>query len=202
VKFTAKLSLARASTLGGVLDVLAPITSRASGRADVEYFTARNRNRFTAPINSTDGRIRFRRNLPQAQARLGTGILTINYNGDTNTRPQSVRLRAANNKANLMLSRPTYVNGRIRASGQVSSRARGVVRLQLEYQTILCNVQILKFRGQISDGRWSINEKLTPQQQFEIATRLGTVHSYTLFTGYFERRIRGEMRAFQVLGNR
>ena len=34
-----------------------------------------------------------------------------------------------------------------------------------------------------------------------MARRTGSVHSYTLFTGYFERRIRGEMQSYQVLGN-
>ena len=35
-----------------------------------------------------------------------------------------------------------------------------------------------------------------------IAQRSGTVHSYTLFTGYMPRRVRGEMRSFQILGSR
>ena len=200
-KLTSKLSIARASTLGNALDVLAPITSLASGRVNVEYHAAGRRNRFTAPVNSTDGRIRFRRTLPAAQARLGTGIVTITYPGDADTRPQEVRLRGARNKANLDLARPRIVNNRIRASGTVNERARGVVRLQLEYQ-VGCTVRVLRFRGRISNGRWRINEQLTQTQLFEIALRTGTVHSYTLFTGYFERRIRGEMRAFQVLPSR
>jgi hypothetical protein len=33
----------------------------------------------------------------------------------------------------------------------------------------------------------------------QIASRRGTVHSYTLFTGYLARRIRGEMRSYEVL---
>ncbi len=200
-KFTSKLSIARVSTVGGALDVLAPITSRASGRANVEYHAAGRRTRFTTAVNSVDGRIRFRRNLPAAQVALGTGIVTLSYPGDADTRPQVVRLRGARNKAQLDLSRPQIVNNAIRASGRISSAARGVVRLQLEYQ-FGCIVRTLAFRGRISDGRWSINETLTPTQLGEIALRTGSVHSYTLFTGYFERRIRGEMRAFQVLPDR
>ena len=34
----------------------------------------------------------------------------------------------------------------------------------------------------------------------QIGGRCGTLHSYTLFTGYIERRIRGEMKSYQVLG--
>lgn len=200
-KFTSKLSLARASTFGAELDVLAPITSRASGRAHVEYHAAARRTRFTAPVNSTDGRIRFRRALPAPQAALGTGIVTLAYPGDADTRPQVVRLRGARNQARLDLSRPRIVGNRIRAAGTISKAARGIVRLQLEYQ-FGCAVRVLRFRGTIANGRWSINEALTQTQLVEIALRTGTVHSYTQFTGYFPRRIRGEMRAFQVLATR
>lgn len=200
-KLTSKLSIARVSTAGNALDVLAPITSLASGRVNVVYHAAGQRTRFTAPISSAEGRIRFLRRLPAAQARLGTGIVTLTYPGDADTRPQEVRLRGARNRAQLELSRPRIVNNRIRASGTISNSARGVVRLQLEYQ-FGCEVRILRFRGRIGGGRWSINEALTPPQLAEIAQRTGTVHSYTLFTGYFARRIRGEMRAFQVLGDR
>ncbi len=201
---TAKLSLARATInrSARVLDVLAPITSLASGRVNVELNAAGRRFRFTAAINSRDGRIRFRQRIPAAQARLGTGILTIAYRGDPDTRPQTVRLRAALQKAELRLARPTIAaNGRLRASGTVSNRARGVVRVQIEYfadgQT-----RTRQFNARISNGRWSLNQALSATIRNEIARRSGTVHSYTLFTGYLPARMRGEMRSFQVLGNR
>jgi hypothetical protein len=56
--------------------------------------------------------------------------------------------------------------------------------------------------GEIDDGRWEIDEALSAQVRDAIARRSGSVHSYTLFTGYFERRIRGEMESFQVLPDR
>jgi hypothetical protein len=56
--------------------------------------------------------------------------------------------------------------------------------------------------GDIDDGRWEIDEALSAQVQDGIARRTGPVHSYTLLTGFFERRIRGVMESFQVLGNR
>ncbi|MDP1846697.1 MAG: fibronectin type III domain-containing protein [Solirubrobacteraceae bacterium] len=194
----AKLSIARASTAGDFIDVLAPITSRASGRPLVDYHAAGQHTRFTVPINTASGWIRFRRSVTSAQARLGTGILTIAYAGDSDTRAQSVRLRAARNKARLDLSRPQIVDGRIQASGTISSSARGVVRLQLSYQ-LHCASRLLELRGSIADGRWSIDEPLSPQTLAEIGARIGAVHSYTLFTGYLPARMRGEMRAFQVL---
>ena len=202
--FTAKLSLARATInrRDRMLDVLAPITSLASGRVNVELHAAGRRFRFTAPVNSRDGRIRFRQRIPAAQALLGTGILTITYRGDADTRPQTVRLRAANQKALLRLSRPTIAsNGRLRASGTVSGRARGVVRVQLEY-VVGQDTRTHQFLARINNGRWSLNQALSPTIRDEIARRTGTVHSYTLFTGYIQARMRGEMRSFQVLGDR
>lgn len=202
-KFPAKLALARARIIRSqrVLDVLAPITSRASGRVGVELHAAGRRFRFTAPINSTDGRIRFRKRIPAAQAELGTGIITITYAGDGDTRPQTVRLRAASQPAQLTLTRPTIVDGRVRASGTVTDKARGIVRVQLQYD-YLGATRTVRLRAQINDGRWTLNEKLSDTVLSGIAGRAGTVHSYTLFTGYFERRVRGEMRSFQVLGDR
>ena len=203
-RFTAKLSLARATInrRDRVLDVLAPITSRASGRVRVELHAAGRRYRFTAPIDAANARIRFRKRIPAAQANLGTGIITITYAGDADTRPQSVRLRAANRPAVLRLSRPRIVDGRIRASGTVSERARGVVRLQLEYDRG-GRTRIVRFRARIGDnGSWSLNEQLSQTERTGIAQRQGTVHSYTLFTGYYQARMRGEMRSFQVLGDR
>ena len=203
-KFTAKLSLARATInrKARTLDVLAPITSLASGRVNVELHAAGRRYRFTALVNSRDGRIRFQKRIPAAQARLGTGILTIIYRGDVDTRPQKVRLRAARQQAQLLLQRPTIAsNGRLRASGTVNDRARGVVRVQLEY-VAGGETKTHQFLAKIGDGRWSLNQKLSETVRNEIAQRTGTVHSYTLVTGYMAARMRGEMRSFQVLGPR
>ncbi len=201
-KFTAKLSIARATINRGqrVLDVLAPITSLASGRVRVELHAAGRRFRFTAPVDSANGRIRFRHRIPAAQANLGTGIVTITYLGDADTRPQSVRLRAASQQARLRLGRPTITSsGRLRAAGTVTTKARGVVRIQLEYFQG-GETRLLRFRAPINaNGGWSLDRQLTSTELLGIAQRVGTVHSYTLFTGYFPRRVRGEMRAFQVL---
>ncbi len=198
-KSTAKLSLLRASTRGFLMDMFATITARASGTARVTYHAAGRRTTYNVAIRR--GRISARLLLTRAQARLRQGILTVDYPGDADTRAQSVRLRAAPNRANLRQSRPRIVGGRLRAAGTISRRARGVVRLQLEYQRG-CDVKLVKATGRIRNGRWSINRALTASEQADIAARTGTVQSYTLFTGYAARRIRGEMRSIQVLGPR
>jgi hypothetical protein len=197
----AKRSLARARLVrrDRVIDVLAPISRRASGDVDVELHAAGIRHRFSATVDSGDGRIRFRRSIPAAQARLGTGIVTVAYPGDADTRPQEVRLRAAAHPAALRLTRPAISGGRLKVNGAISSRARGVVRLQLQYVVDKRTVT-LRFRARIANGRWSLDERLTDSVRAAISRRDGTVQSYTLFTGYLPRRIRGEMRAFQVLG--
>ncbi len=200
-RLPAKMSLARARTSGSFLDVLAPITSLASGTAKVDYHSAGRHTRFEAAIDSAARRIRFRRAVSAAQRRLGTGILTLDYPGDADTRPQSVRLRGARHKAQLDLRRPRIVEGYLRAAGTIDRRARGVVRLQISYQH-LCAVRIIQFRATIRDGRWSLNERLSADVRAAIAGRAGPVHSYTLFTGYLPARVRGEMRSYQILGPR
>jgi alpha-tubulin suppressor-like RCC1 family protein len=203
VIFPAKVEVERARVLRSDrrLDVLAPITGRASGAVDVEFFAARERLEFSEDIDAQNRRVRFNRQIPADQARLGTGIMTVTYGGDVDTRPQEVRLRAASQRANLELDRPVIEDGRLKADGTISGRARGIVRLQLQY-VVDGETQTIELRGEIDDGRWEIDEALSQETRDEIARRTGTVHSYTLFTGFFERRIRGEMQSFQVLGDR
>ena len=82
----------------------------------------------------------------------------------------------------------------------MSAGSQGVVRVQLEYVSRATGATItLQYKATISRGRWSLNVLLGRAVRTQIAGRCGTVHSYTLFTGYIPRRIRGEMRAFEVL---
>jgi hypothetical protein len=200
-KLTSKLSLARAtfSRLLRRISILAPLTSLASGDATLALRGAGQTTTFTAPV--ANARIRINKRIPRAQARLGTGILTINYPGDADTRPQIVRLRAANNPADLELNRPVITPGGVlQAAGTVTSRARGVVRVQLEFVNgVTGETTTLEFKATISNGAWSLSTQLPAAILALIASRCGTVHSYTLFTGYLPRLIRGEMRSYQVL---
>nr|MDQ3612488.1 hypothetical protein [Actinomycetota bacterium] len=203
VLFPAKVQVERARVLRADtrLDVLAPITARASGEVDVEFFAAQERTEFTEEVDSENRRIRINQAIPAEQAELGTGIMTITYPGDEDTSPQEVRLRAASQPADLELDRPVIEDGRVKAEGTVSDRARGLVRLQMQY-VVDGQPETVELRGEIDDGAWEIDEALSAEVLDGIARRSGPVHSYTLFTGYFERRIRGEMESFQVLGDR
>ncbi len=203
-KATAKLSLLRGtfSARDRTISILAPITRLASGNAQVRLHAAGRFTNFNARVDSANSRIRVIQRIAAAQARLGSGILTLRYPGDADTRSQTVRLRAANNKALLTVTRPTISNtGLLQSRGTVSSRAQGVVRVQLEYVNRDTGRTVTReFKARISDGRWELRTQLTNEVILEIIRRCGTVHSYTLFTGYFPRRIRGEMRSLQVLG--
>lgn len=196
----AKLEVARSRVLRSerALDVLAPITKRASGKVDAEFHAAGRRTRFEAQVDEEKGRLRFREDIPRAQAAMGTGILTLRYPGNDSTRGQEVRLRAAHRHADLELDRPT-LGGRLRADGTISSRARGVVRVQLSWTTGGKD-RIHEAHARIRDGRWKLDHELPEDVIGALMARDGTVHSYTLFTGYLPARMRGEMQAYQVLG--
>jgi len=199
----AKLSLARATfnRIDRTISIFAPLTRLASGNVQITLRAAGRTTSFTAPVDSSNGWVRVVRGITAAQARLGTGILTINYPGDADTRPQSVRLRAANGQAALTSSRPVITpTGFLRANGTVSSRARGVVRVQVQYTNRATGESFtLQRLATISNGRWNLNVELPPAVLAVIAARCGTVHSYVLFTGYMPQRIRGEMRSYQVM---
>jgi hypothetical protein len=203
-KATAKMSLLRATFFrqDSTLSILAPITALASGRASIFLQAARTTTTYTLPVDGANRRIRGTRRVKRAQAQLGTGILNISYKGDGDTRPQKVRLRAANNRANLTSSRPTITrSGHLRANGTVSNRANGVVRVQLEYVSRTTGVTTTLQRNATiqPNGSWRLDSQLSPTIRAQIAGRCGTVHSYVLFTGYLPQRIRGEMTNFEVL---
>jgi uncharacterized delta-60 repeat protein len=197
--YAAKMRVARARVLreDRELDVFAPLTSRASGEeVDVEFFAAQRRENLTAKVTSGNAeldRIRFREAIPREQARLGTGIITLRYPGNAVTRPQEVRLRAARNQADLEVDEISLQGDRLSAAGVLTDKAEGVVRLELSYLDVAGQPQVFKTNVKIEDGRWSVENVQVPP---EIAQTGAYVSA--LFTGYFERRIRGEMVSYQI----
>jgi len=200
----AKLEVTRAAVFRATrrLDVLAPISALASGTVGMSFQAAGRTSRFNAAIDHSNRRVVLHGSIFPDQARIGTGILTLAYPGDADTQPQEVRLRAASQKAGLNAGRPTISNGELKASGQITRLARGVVRLQLLYEPLGAGTQTIEYTAPISSGRYRFNVLLPTEVQAGIAQRGGVVHSYTLFTGYLPRRVRGEMRSFEVLGPR
>jgi hypothetical protein len=199
----AKLSIERARVLRGsaTFDLLAPITRLASGTATITLRAGGRRTRFAAAVDGARGQIKLRRRVAPRQARAGTGIVTIAYAGDADTQPSTVRLRAAPGHADLRAQRPRLEGGRLHTRGTIARSARGVVRLQLEYTAGGTRV-VRELRAPIRDGRWRIDTVLPPSVLVQIAQRSGTLHAYTLYTGFLPERIRGEMRSAQVLGAR
>ena len=200
-KRPAKLALTRAAIdrRNRRLGVLAPISALATGRVDVDLFAAGRHTRLQAPIDAVRRRVRVQNRIPAAQASRGTGILTLTYRGNRATFGQTVRLRAAPRPAALVVRRPTLsAGGRLRAAGTISSRARGVVRVQLQFG-VGDDARILRFSAKIERGAWKLDTQLTTAARDAIAARAGTAHSTVLFTGYGPARMRGEMRSYELL---
>jgi hypothetical protein len=197
----AKLEVARAfvDRAARRLSVLAPISARASGRVSVRLQAAGRTATFTEAVDSANARVRFSRRISAAQARLGTGILTLTYPGDPDTQPQEVRLRAAPRRAQLVAGRPAINAGRLTATGRISTRARGAVRVQLLFEPAGENTRTVELTAPVAGGRYSLSRALPPAVLAQLEGRRGVVHSYTLFTGYAPASMRGEMASFQVL---
>lgn len=194
----AKLSLARASVLSRSrkLDVVAPITARASGRAAISFRAAGRTTRASFAI--TGGVIRGRMSITAEQARVGTGILTITYPGDPDTRPASLRSRAANPRSTLTSRRPTTAGGRLRAGGRLTRAARGSVRVTLELQRGR-RIVSHSVRGLVRGGAWNVDQALPADVVAAIADRAGTVDATIAYTGQLRPLLRGEQLAYQVL---
>ncbi|MCP9491221.1 MAG: CAP domain-containing protein [Solirubrobacteraceae bacterium MAG38_C4-C5] len=195
----AKLRVGRSRVLRDErsLDVFAPITSRAEGRVQVTFHAAGRLESFDAAVTPNDAdldQIRFQQSLTREQARLGTGIVTIYYRGDADTRPQEVRLRAAARDAELRVEEISLAGGRLSANGAVTSRAEGIVRLRYSYLDAAGRPRLHLARAAIrDDGRWTLGEEPVPSGLLRCGGYLSI-----LFTGDFEQRVRGEMLAYAL----
>jgi hypothetical protein len=202
-RFPVKLQVERARVRAGdhVLDVLAPISARASGEVQATFEAAGRTHAFSVDVDAERRNVRFRERIDAAQARLGTGIVTLRYAGNDRTRPQEVRLRAAAQPARFETARPAVREGRLRVRGAISDRARGLIRLRLLWQEG-GEERSHAARARITGGRWSLDERLPADVAASLAARTGAVDSVVAFTGYLPARMRGEVHTFQVASAR
>ncbi len=202
-KQTPKMSIARASfdRVNRTTSILAPISTLASGIVDVELLGGGRVTEFTLPIDSARGRIRATRGIDAAQARAATAILTLRYPGDADTRAQTLRLRAALKAAKLSARRPTISPaGQLDAVGAITKRAKGIVRLSLEWVNRADgSIAVLERQAIIRGGRWVIRSQLPAGVMNQLANRCSTVQSHVVFTGFQPLLMRGEVRSFQVM---
>jgi hypothetical protein len=192
-RFPAKLTVLRARVDGGRLDLLLRITKRAEGRVKIAYRASGETFDFTARIE--DGTIRVDRRIPADQRDVDTGIVTIEYAGNDRVRPTEVRLRAADQRAELERGELSIEDGRLRAEGRIAGRARGLVRLRLDYEDERGEAAFWYGLARIEDGRWRVSAELP-------ATARGGGYLTIAFTGYLRARggaMRGEQDAKQVL---
>jgi hypothetical protein len=201
-----KLGITRATfdRVKRTTSILAPITTLASGLAKVELLGGGRITEFNVRIDSARGLIRATRGIDEAQARASTAILTIRYPGDPDTRPQTLRLRAGLRAARLSSKRPTISRtGQLDVAGAITKRAKGVVRVSLEWVNRADgSITVVERLGKIGarvPGRWGVRSQLAEGHLTQIANRCSTVQANVLFTGLQPLNMRGEMRAFQVM---
>jgi len=69
--------------------------------------------------------------------------------------------------------------------GSVTRRARGVVRVRMEYADGASDASVLRYRARIRHGRWALREPLP--------SKAADGGQLTIqYTGHHRRRIRGE----------
>jgi hypothetical protein len=179
--------------------VLAPITARArGGDVRVQYHADRRITNFKAEVTSNSqtelDEIRFRKRITRGQAKLGTGIVTLDYRGDADTRPEVVRLRAASKRAELDVEQISLLGDQLNAKGSVSSRAEGIVRFRYSYLDAEGKPTTHLARAKIqADGSWKLTNNQVPAQLAECGGNLSIQ-----FTGYYPERIRGEQLAYEL----
>jgi hypothetical protein len=132
--------------------------------------------------------------ITRGQAELGTGIVNLNYPGDEDTRPEFVHLRAASQRAELDVEEISLIGDRLAAQGSVTARAEGIVRLRYSYVDPDGSPAVHLARATIQDdGDGELEDDEAPSQLAQCGGYLSIQ-----FTGYFERRIRGEQLAYEL----
>jgi hypothetical protein len=196
----AKMRVSRARVLRSDrrLDVLAPITTRArGGDVAVTYQGDGRSDTFDAEVtdaNTELDEIRILEPITRGQAELGTGIVNLHYLGDEDTREEFVRLRAASRRAGLDVEQISLIGDRLSGQGSVTSLAEGVVRFQYSYVDPDGSPQVHETRAEIGDdGDWELENEKVPAQLAKCGGYLSIQ-----FTGFFERRIRGEQLAYEL----
>lgn len=108
-------------------------------------------------------------------------------------------MRAARRPAQLQMTDAHIdTDGRLVVAGTISPRARGVVRVRLDYPRPSGEVATERYRTRIPDaparasGRWSLTQKLPASA----VSRGGFIS--VQFTGYLPRRVGGEQMTRQL----
>jgi hypothetical protein len=91
-------------------------------------------------------------------------------------------------------------SGVLQASGVISGRARGAVRVQLEWvNRIDGSLGTVERLTPVKSGQWRLSSLLAPDIRAQIADRCSNVQGTVLFTGYQPLLMRGEVLSMRVL---
>lgn len=192
-KLPAKLRVLRAGIVDGKLDMLIEITGRAEtpgAELELEYESNGRTSTFTVPIE--DRQVKVLEDLPSSQATLDTGIVEVTYAGNDVVAPDEVRVRAASGKSKLTRGTVKIEGGELVVDGTITSKAKGVVRVRMQYDEPDGSTGFLFWNATIAKGEWGIEETLPAQ-----AAAGG--HLSIQFTGYLPEKLRGEQTSKQVL---
>jgi len=112
---------------------------------------------------------------------------------DLDTRAQTLRLRAGLRASQLSSKRPTISpSGQLDVAGAITRRAKGVVRVQLDWvDGSDGSIGLVERRAIVrAPGRWGVRSQLPPGILTQIANRCSTVQANVLFTGFQPLRLR------------
>ncbi len=137
----------------------------------------------------------FRRSLPKALRRGGTGLVSFAYTGNSAVRPESATLRAGRHAAALRLT-AAHIDGSsfLVATGTVAARVTGRLLVRVTYVAADGQPVGLDYRPVVRSGRWRVEERLP-----DAAASSGGALTVR-YTGSARSAIRGEQRAAGLRG--
>jgi hypothetical protein len=154
----AGLEVRRSAVKRHRLDVLARMTTLADGgRVRADFAVGRHHLRVTGTVRK--GRVRIKHKLGGKLRRARAGIVTLTFPGSATVRPAVTRLLAAGRPARLKVKRLHLHAGKLRASGTIARRARGSVRLVLEWADGAGKVHTWQRSARIRRGAWKLSAK-------------------------------------------
>ncbi|MDX6691663.1 MAG: hypothetical protein QOG15_3120 [Solirubrobacteraceae bacterium] len=180
------------------LRIDATLAPQASGAARITLSAGGHTARFSKRVSG--GRLRVSQRISRGMARKGTGTVTVSYGGDAATHSQKVRLRVGSRKSKLRpLAGPRIGANQLAAAGSINKRARGAVRIELNFDVAGKNVT-RAFSAKIRGGRWSLATQLPADVLAQLGQRTGGVTASAIFTG--SGKVSGAMKLYDVLGAR
>ena len=152
---SARLEVTRSAVRRHRLQLVARLTRLADGdRVKVDVAVGKRHVHLARTVRK--GSVRIARRLRRAR----TGKVTLSYAGSAAVRRARTQLLAARRAPHLKVGRLRLHAGRLRATGTIARKARGTVRLVLEWEDAAGSVHTWNGRARVKRGHWSASAKL------------------------------------------